>query len=218
MKDHLKYLGEVYQLSHNSLDRYWFYIRHLLLWAGETHLGQAAKIRPSLAAYIAGRQGKRQGHPLAAETRKKIIETARRFFVWARSVHPSEFRDLPMEWIEVLRPPRVVGNLDEHVYVSFEEAIQLATHPIEEENIALRRDQAAAAFLFLSGMRATAFTTLPIQAVNVNDRSIHQWPELGVKTKNTKKATTFLLPIPDLLDVVLRWDALVRATLSSSAP
>jgi integrase len=41
---------------------------------------------------------------------------------------------------------------------------------------------------------------------------------LGVHTKNSKKATTFLLNIPELLDPVRRWDAIVRTSLTASTP
>jgi integrase len=72
--------------------------------------------------------------------------------------------------------------------------------------------------LFLSGMRGGAFTTLPLKAVNISARTIHQWPELGVNTKNGKRATTFLLPIPELLTVVEAWDTYVRTHLPETAP
>jgi hypothetical protein len=42
-------------------------------------------------------------------------------------------------------------------------------------------------------MRAGAFSTLPISAVDLSSRTIKQWPALGVKTKNGKSATTYLL-------------------------
>jgi hypothetical protein len=48
--------------------------------------------------------------------------------------------------------------------------------------------------LFLSGARASAFTTLPLSAVDLPARTLRQWPELGVATKNGKRATTYLLP------------------------
>jgi integrase len=47
---------------------------------------------------------------------------------------------------------------------------------------------------------------------------LRQWPELGVATKNGKRATTFLLPIPELLSMSQIWDELVRANLPSTAP
>ncbi len=76
-----------------------------------------------------------------------------------------------------------------------------------------KRAQAAAAFLFLSGIRVGAFTTLPLESVNIEDHSILQWPSLGVKTKFKKEAETFLLDIPVLLDVVQNWDELVKGVL-----
>jgi len=39
----------------------------------------------------------------------------------------------------------------------------------------------------------------------------------GVRTKNKKRATTYLLDIPDLLDVVQCWDDVVRSRLAESA-
>ena len=112
----------------------------------------------------------------------------------------------------------MVQQPDEHEYVSLEQVIQLATFPIEESDLALKRDQAAAAMLFLSGMRGGAFTTLPISAIDIPNQTVNQWPEMGVKTKNGKRATTYLLPIPELLAVVEEWDYIVRPVLSSTAP
>ena len=73
--------------------------------------------------------------------------------------------------------------------------------------------------LFLSGMRASAFVSAPIQAFDLQKRCVYQWPkEYGVRTKNSKKATTFLLPIPELLKVVETWDRQVRTVLPRTTP
>jgi integrase len=72
--------------------------------------------------------------------------------------------------------------------------------------------------LFLSGARASAFTTLPVSAVDLPDRALRQWPDLGVATKNGKRATTFLLPIPQLLSVAQAWDDVIRPNLPTAAP
>ena len=97
--------------------------------------------------------------------------------------------------------------------MELEDVIKLATLPVDEDDIATKRDQAAAAMLFISGMRVGAFATLPILAVDIDSNSIRQWPELGVKTKFNKKATTFLLPIPELIQIVEEWDSFVRENL-----
>lgn len=88
---------------------------------------------------------------------------------------------------------------------------------MDESDLALRRDKAAAALLFLSGMRAGALVSLTIDCVDVVNRTIKQWPTLGVKTKNRKSATTNLLNIPELLTVVESWDSYIRARLPLTA-
>ncbi|HSF83591.1 MAG TPA: site-specific integrase [Anaerolineales bacterium] len=218
IKAHLKYLEEVEQLSTSSLQRNWFWLRHLLLWAGETLLNRAAVIRPAFPGYVSALCGRQGEASLAASSQKKINAAARRFFLWAKSMGYKGYTKIPNSWIVTLRPSRFIPSSTEHVYVTFEEAILLATHPVDSQNLALRRDQAAAAMLYLSGARSSAFATLPIQAVNIPGRSINQWPELGVRTKNKKRGTTFLLPIPGLLDVVEEWDKLVRSKLPQDAP
>ena len=83
--------------------------------------------------------------------------------------------------------------------------------------MATTRDQAAACLLFLSGIRAGALGSLPIRAVDVSNRVLHQWPSLGVRTKNAKSATTYLLDVPELLSIVAAWDAFIRARLPETA-
>jgi hypothetical protein len=50
-------------------------------------------------------------------------------------------------------------------------------------------------------------------AVDLDNLKIKQWPRLGVRTKFSKHATTCMLNIPGLLDVVREWDTEVRAML-----
>lgn len=62
-------------------------------------------------------------------------------------------------------------------------------------------------------MRIGAFVSLPLRAVDISNRSVLQYPSLGVRTKNSKHAKTFLLNIPELLKVVKQWDDEVRSIL-----
>jgi integrase len=67
--------------------------------------------------------------------------------------------------------------------------------------------------MMLSGMRIGAFVTLPLSCVDVPARKVRQLPEMGVQTKNSKAAVTFLLPFPEapkLFDVVTAWDEYMR--------
>ena len=86
-----------------------------------------------------------------------------------------------------------------------------------KEGLTGLRDRAAAAMLFVSGMRASAFSSLPISAVDLPSRTVRQFPSLGVRTKNSKAAVTYLLKIPELLAVVEEWDAVVRSKLPPTA-
>jgi site-specific recombinase XerD len=190
VKKHLLYLEEIAQLSRDSITRYWFYLRHALLWADETPFGRANKIRPSFPSYVCTVQSGRGGR-LSATSQKKIVETTKRLFARAKASYPNAFSNLPNSWIDTLRPPRLPQQGGEHIYVTSEEVLKLVSVPCDPKDIARKRDQAAAAMLFLSGMRASAFSTLPLSAVCLPVRSIRQWPELGVKTKNGKRATTY---------------------------
>ncbi|GAH03225.1 unnamed protein product, partial [marine sediment metagenome] len=78
-------------------------------------------------------------------TQKKIINTSKRFLTWAKDTYPNKFRNLPKTWIDALHPPRIATQSDKHIYVTLEEAIKLATILIEEGDLALQRDRAAAA-------------------------------------------------------------------------
>jgi len=71
--------------------------------------------------------------------------------------------------------------------------------------------------LFLSGMRAGALISLPLKALDVEARTVHQWPSLGVRTKMGKSATTYLLEIPELIKPVMDWDRYVRSNLPDTA-
>jgi len=217
VKAHLDYLSEVAQLKANSVDRYWFCIRHLLLWADEVPFSRAPDIRPTFPCYLASICPRGETRTFAPATLKKIVNTAKRFFLWVKATYPREFRGLPKRWIDTLRPPRSVEPAPSHEFVTLDEALQLAALEIEEDNLALRRDQAGAALLYVSGMRAGALGSLPLEAVDVTGRTIKQWPSLGVRTKNGKTATTYLLEIPELLTVVEQWDTLVRARLPPDA-
>jgi site-specific recombinase XerD len=219
--EYLAYLQNVRRLSKQSIDRYWSYLRHLLLWADVTPLTQAAEILPSFGEYIAQLtypRGQQEAVPLGSETQKKIIETVRSFFRWAKMYASKDFLSLPAHWVNDLIPPKVVDRAGSHIFVSLEEALRLANLSTDQNDLSLWRDQAGAAFLFLSGMRARAFTTLPMAAVNFDQREVYQWPkEYGVATKGGQRATTTLLPIPDLLARAQSWDAFLRENIPPEA-
>jgi integrase len=218
VQEHLKYLGEVMQTAPASVERYRFHLRHLLIWADEKPWLAAPEIRPTFPVYLKSLNEANGQRPLAAVTQEKVLKVSRRFFRWLRETHPRDFGKMSPTWIDTLRlAPETPAGIQEHEYTSEEEIKCLAKVPVPSGDLALLRDRAAAAMLFLSGARAGAFTSLPIQAVDIPGRAIRQWPELGVHTKFGKTATTYLLEIPELLEVVAEWDTLVRERLPENA-
>ena len=217
VKAYLSYQHQVRQLSPRSVDRYWAYLKHLLLWADAAAFCQVAPIRPTFSTYLASARLDGNERSLAPATLKKIIQTTRRFFTWLLMSYPHEFRKFPRSWTDELRPPQTT-DLEpvEHQFVTLDQVRQLISLD-PRDDVALGRDQAAAAMLFLSGMRASAFGSLPIEAVDLEGGAVKQWPSLGVRTKNGKAATTYLLGIPDLREVVRKWDAVIRPELPPTA-
>jgi integrase len=210
-------LREAQRLSPETVSRYWFYARHLLLWAGEEPLGRAHLIRPSFAAYLGEFRHGRDRLPLTPADMKKIAQVARRVLTWLKSSYASDYQDMPASWIGTVQPPRGSEVSREPVYVTLQEALTLGSVQVAPANLALRRDRAASALLFLSGMRAGALCTLPIGCLDLGRGAVGQFPEMGVKTKNRKSAETYLLPIPELIEIARDWDDLVRRELPATA-
>lgn len=217
VKEYLKHQQDTRQLDPRSVTRYWFYLKFILLWTDEIRFNKLAGIHTAFAVFLATTRLDGRAGSLDPDTLKKIIQTAKRFLTWLKMKYPQEFRELSIDWINELCPPRGIESIDEHVFVTIDEVRQLAAIEIPEDDLALRRDQAGTAMLFLSGMRAGAFGTLPIAALDLRQREVKQWTSLGVETKNNKSATTYLLDIPDLLVVVEKWDLYIRTQLPSTA-
>ncbi len=205
-------------LASASVERYRFYLRHWLLWLDEIPIGKAPKKLPLFPRYLAIPEERDQkAKALSSTTSKKIIQVVKLFLEWLRIYHPEVLGEISREWIDSLRHIPIPPKNHQRQYISLEETITLATFPPSDNDLALHRDKAAAALLFLSGMRVGAFATLPIEAVDLSSRRIRQWVELGVRTKGQKSATTILLDIPELLSVAQSWDTIIREQLPPTA-
>ena len=208
---YLEYRRKVDQMSEKTIRLETTWLNHVLEWADETGFEKAPMIRTTFPAYLktARKDGKEQ--PYSREYARKVVGCAKRFFEWL-TVHQVGFRSrLSQVWIDSLKPPRITPVPSKHESVTIEEIRKIANAPTitkREERI-----KAAAVFWFLSGIRIGAFVTLPIKAIDIENLEIKQWPSLGVKTKFNKHQTTYMLNIPDLLDVVLKWDQQVRDVL-----
>lgn len=213
VKDFLTYQIEVIQLDEQSVKVQWYWLRHLLEWADETPLEAAHTIRPVFPKYL---QSIPSGHGHGFLSNKGIERAclyARLCLEWLKR-HGYK---IDLIWVDTIRVGRLSAQPHkEHQAVTLDMVRALMAGP--RNDLIAQRDKAAASFLFLSGMRATAFCTLPIGCVDMAERTIQQFPTLGVKTKNKKSAITRLLEIDDLLGVVTDWDTRVRRELPSTAP
>jgi site-specific recombinase XerD len=207
---YLDYLAHAKQLDPRSVEASRTCLRRLLVWADSTPFGQARSIEPSFPLFLQ-QHGGMEKLALAPVTISRTCEVARVFFLFMRREHAARYRGITETWLETIRPARrrgVQSVLQKHEPFALEDVRRvLALRPA---TLTERRDQAATAFLFLSGMRIGAFTSLPAGCVDLAARTVQQLPELGVRTKNSKAAVTFLLDLPDLLAVVTQWDAFVR--------
>lgn len=192
-------------------------MNHLLVWLDETAFASIAKKSPSFATYLRKYRSQKQSAPLSITSQRKILQITKQFLHWMKVSYPQQYMKLSPIWIDSLQVMNGSREPKPHEFVSLDESIALATGQLPKDLIVYQRDQAAAAMLFLSGMRASAFASLPIEAVNIKARQVKQWPSLGVRTKFSKHATTFLLNIPELLNVVEKWDIFVRSELPDHA-
>ena len=220
LDEYLADLGE--QVNEASVRSAETHLRAFLEFIDETPLDQAAVIAKGYKSYLRSGVSRRDGKdkPFSAEYIRKNLASVRAFLAWLRD--EKEYTQIKDSWLK--RNLRVTAkesnqaaqNPDEDgdMFFSVEEAVQIACTSVT--TLAEERIRAACIFLLLSGMRITAFLTLPILAVDLNARTIKQWTSLGVHTKLSKSATTTLIQIaqhPELMTVVRAWDNKVRTTL-----
>ncbi len=180
------------------------------------------------------------GKPLALATQAKACAYARMFFRWAKLEYPARYKSIRDTWIETLKPRKAAregAKLEKVEGWTLEDILKVAALPSSKfenaraadavgvwgargekgelkakgkVNLALLRARAAMCFMYLSGMRVTAFLSLPVSCVDLDKGAIEQNPSKGVLTKFRKAAITSLLPIPELMAPVKEWDRIVR--------
>jgi integrase len=200
-REYLAYCHDVRQNDEKSIDLARVTLDHLLQWATETPFNRAPDLRPTLPAYLNERD-------LSPAYLDKLLGISRAFLTWARERDPERDAAVKVEWIAGLRSRRGPGRIVERELYSIDQVRRLVD--FAPASLIERRDRAMVAFLFLSGMRAGAFVSLPVRSVVLDYCPVpehpaiilvRQWPDWGVRTKNQKAANTYLLPHPDLEDL-----------------
>lgn len=217
VKKYLAYQIEIKQVAEKTAAAQWSRLRHLLDWAGDLPFSGVISKRPTFPAYTESLISNR-GLPFSAAHLTALFKTCRAFLVWARQEHPVRYKPVELNWIQSLRPSRgrsEASELQTRTLYTLEDVVRLVNVPAS--TTAQRRTRAAVAFLFLSGMRVGAFVTLPIKCVDIAQFKVIQAPAMGVHTKNSKAAVTWLLNIPELIAVILEWDREIRRVLPPDA-
>jgi integrase len=210
IKAYLEYRKSVDQISVGSLRVEATYLRHILEWAQNTPFQISERKRPTLPEYMLTARQDDKEKPLSPVFIKKTLETARRLLTWA-SIYQRGYKRVSAIWISTLKPKRISEPPKIIEAVTLDEIIKIAAAPAVSTSE--RRIRAAAVFWFLSAIRIGAFVSLPLMAVDIENRVVKQYPNLGVRTKNKKYGLTHLLNIPELLAVVSDWDREVRSIL-----
>ena len=210
VNNYLKYRSEVDQVSDKTvrLEKTW--LRHLLQWADDTPFNKIPKLRPTFPQYLLSARLDGSEDVFSQSYMDKAIGTSKRFLEWL-SKYKSGYNFMRSGYLDTLKSPRLEQKRKNHEAVTLEEIITIAkaeTRTLREERI-----QAAAVLWFLSGIRIGAFVTLPIKAVDIENRTLMLWPEYGVKTKFKKHSSVYLLDIPELIEVVSAWDIKIRQML-----
>lgn len=210
MKRYLDYRLNVDQITKGSLKKEQTHMRYVLEWAREQSFRDAPTIRPTLPEFMLSARMDGEKGKLSVVYIKKTLATARLFFTWL-SDNEEGYKSIKQAWIKTVKVKRLTDAPKTREAVTLEEIRAIAAQPAR--TVSDRRARAAAVFLFLSGVRISAFVSLPIQAVDITNRKVNQYPSLGVRTKNQKFGDTYLLDIPDLLIVVQEWDNEIRTIL-----
>jgi site-specific recombinase XerC len=197
---YLDYRLQVDQVSPDSMEKEKTHLRYLLEWAQETSFSEVVTHRPTFPEFLlVHRLDGHQGH-LSAVYIKKILSTVRMFFTW---LSDNGYKNIKQAWVKTIKVKRLSDVPKNKEIVTLEEILAIArAETLTREE---RRARASLVFLYLSGMRIGAFVSLPVRCVDISNRLVDQFPSLGVRTKNGKHATTYLLDIPELLHVVQSW-------------
>lgn len=209
-KQYLDYRLRVDQITKGSLLKEQTHLRYLLQWADNRSFRDAPSIRPTFPEYMLSSRLDGEQAKLSGVYVKKTLATARLFFTWL-SDNEMGYKRIKQAWVRTLKVKRLLDAPKTREAVSLDEILAIAAQ--DARTLFERRARAAAVFLFLSGMRIGAFVSLPIQAVDILNRKVIQYPNLGVRTKNKKFGITYLLDVPELLKVVQEWDDEIRAIL-----
>ncbi|NJM42598.1 MAG: hypothetical protein HC853_18575 [Anaerolineae bacterium] len=144
---------------------------------------------------------------------RKIYEVARQMLELGRNAYPQLYKTVSIRELK-----RWVGPAPEaQPCYEWEDVLKVAQLEVADDDLWLRRAQAAFCLQAASAARAHALVTLPLKAIDLDGLWVRQDPSLGVWTKNDARATTCLIDMPQLLIPVRNWYTFLMQRVGSSA-
>ena len=189
----------------------------LLTFVGDTPFSEAREILTNYKAYLHSDEARRDGKPgpLSPETIRKNLDTVREYLTWLQEEKGYGYK---ISWInkhfKLTASERNRLNQtpeEDAVFFSPDEIVTIARTPVS--TLVEERTRMSCVFLWLTGMRSSAFTSLPREAVDLEQYQVRQWTKLGVRTKLSKSATTPILnppEYPELIEVLYAWERKIQ--------
>ena len=202
-----RHLKEACGLNGKSIDAALRHIRQFERYLDEIDFKKAttANIASFKAAMIDGSMNEDRA-PRSASTIVHSFGDLKVFFTWLldrpgyRMMNP----DLPKHFT----PPKhlsEIAHASTEKFVSSPEQIRTVIGAMPSETIWQRRDRAAVAFLFLSGVRDGAAVSLRLKHIDIENRKVHQLAK-EVRTKASKTMVTAWFPVgEDIERIVIDW-------------
>ena len=207
LQQYHQYLKGHTNCSGATFEIYETYNNQILNWAAERPLSDAPCFTITFPKFLLNQRNIKNEH-YSSEYMQGICSYTRRFFTWA-NYHKEEYQQINRDWILTIKPEKSIEGIHEIVFYTLDEVQKICD--LRPESMRLKRAIAALAFLLLSGMRISAFFTLPIKNVNLDSYTVRQLPSDGVCTKYNKAAITTLLVNTKLMKIIKEWDDLVRS-------
>lgn len=213
IQHYLEYHRRSLQNSYSTVRAYENQLKHALIWCDSIPFPTYTKAKKTFPEYLNGLIAENKLSPRVASD---ICMLFRDFLHFEIRENKSAYGKIKESQINEIRIITHSDSTKTAEYYTLDEMEKIANY--KPKTLAMKRTKASACFLYLSGMRISAFMSLPIECFDIGSKAVYQYPDMGVVTKFSKKAITTLLNIPVLFDVVREWhDYLIKNKIPSNS-
>jgi len=146
--------------------------------------------------------------PVGLDTRKKIISNIRNLFQWTL----DEFRTdsgIKSKTLKHLRLNRAqLNQCNTSKIKKYPDIVQIRDMLLNSDAVDLitQRVKSLISFLFMSGCRIETSATMQIGAIDLEEMTVDQDPNRGIRTKNSKPNHSTMINFdPDIASIFVNW-------------